>query len=105
MFDVSQGAKIEEGLQYTNSLKKEFGISSSLIYRLQINGEDLHDSIEWSRFNRPLLHFNYQLKASDPLRIVAYEEFSKVQDMVNHHKETIRAALENRLMDLCRKHE
>ena len=45
MFDVSQGAKIEEGLQYTNALKKEFGISSSLIYRLQINGEDLHDSI------------------------------------------------------------
>lgn len=104
MFDSSQGARIEEALQYTTVLKNHFGISSALIYRMKINGEDAADSIEWSRFNRPLMHFKYQLKTSDPIRIIAYEEIAKVQEVINHHKDTIRLGIETRLGELCKRH-
>ena len=89
MFNSSQGAKLQDALDYNGVIKNFYGISKDLIYRLDVNGEELHDSVEWSRFNRPLLHFNYQLKTSDPVRIMCYEEFAKMQEKVNMHKKSI----------------
>ena len=105
MFDAGKGVKIEDALNYTTTLKKEYNINSFLIYRLQINGQDLHDCTDWSQYGRPILNFKYQLKPSDPVRLIAQEEFMKLQDIIDYHKETIRKTLEQRLDQLMKKYE
>ena len=104
MFDGGKGVKLEDALNYTTTLKNEYNINSSLIYRPQINGDDLHDCTDWSQYSRPILNFKYQLRPSDPVRLIAEEEFVKLQDIVDYHKETIRKALEQRLDQLMKKY-
>lgn len=77
-------------MEYSTYLKNNSTIHTSLMYRLAINGEDTCDLAVWSRFVRPVLHFRYDIKGSDPIRIIGEEGYSKLQEVVNHHKETIR---------------
>lgn len=75
------------------------------MYRLAINSEDISDLTVWSRFVRPVLHFKYDIKGSDPIRIIGEEGYTKLQEVINHHKEIIRRNFEIRLDDLIKKHE
>ena len=79
LFNSSEGSKSEDAFSYTDTLKNIYGVPKDWIHRLDVNGEELHDSVEWSRFNRPLFHFNYQLKTSDPVRIIRYEAIGEMQ--------------------------
>jgi hypothetical protein len=71
LFDTKKGKTIQDAFGYTEILKKDYKVDQNLICRVEINSKESLDMTTWSMYARPIFHFSYNLKPSDPVFLVS----------------------------------